>query len=292
MQYRGTGLFTGGESRLTLSSKGKPGLWFQRVDLPGEPRVRASIDALSSLPVHPAFASMPPRSTNLQTARADLIGTVEHVLSALEGMGITDATLELDAPEVPFMDGSALDFAGAIEFTDPSDEGPLDMPALPHTIEVRDPRDPDAWIVATPRAASGRSYRYDLDYTTLTGPLAADAASLGRQSAIWDGTPEHYLEQVAPARTYCLKSEADAMRAAGLLTHLTEQSALVIGPDGPIENTYRFPDEPARHKLLDLIGDLALVGTPVQMDVHAHRAGHALNHRLAREIAQALAPAR
>lgn len=294
MQFRGTGLFTAAPSRLTLCAPGKPGLWFARADLPGEPRCPATIDSLSHLPVHPAFVAMPARTTNLQTARGDLIATVEHILSALDGMGITDALLELDAPEVPFMDCSALTFAQMVEHTDPSDEGPLEVATLSRVIEVRDERDPDVWIRATPRATPGRSFRYDLDYTRLggqlAGPLAADAAGLGQQSATWDGTPEAYLEEIAPARTFCLKAEAHALRHAGLLAHLTDQDALVIGPAGPINNEYRVPDEPARHKLLDLVGDLALIGRRVQMDVHARRSGHALNHAMARAIRDAIVP--
>lgn len=288
VQHRGLGLFTGRPSRLTITESARPGLWFQRTDLPGKPRCPATTASLSARPIHTAFAAMPPRSTNLETRAGDVIATVEHILAALDGMGITDALLELDSPEVPLMDAAALCFAETIEFAQPEEGEPLAVRTLPRTIEVRDPRDPTAVIVASPRSSPGRSYRYDLDYTTLTGPLAPEGAALGRQSATWDGTPASFLTDIAPARTFCLKAEADAMRAAGLLAHLTDQDALVIGPDGPINNAYRFPDEPARHKLLDLVGDLALIGCRVQMDVHATRTGHALNHRLAREIAAAL----
>lgn len=289
MQFRGHALFTGRPTRLTLCGPGKPGLWFSRADVAGEPRCPATVESLSTKAIHPAFAAMPPRSTTLQTPKGDLIGTVEHILSALDAMGITDALLELEGDEVPLMDASALDFAGAIEHTDPSDQGPLTVHTLPSTIEVRDERDPDAWVRATPRAVPGRSFRYDLDYTAIKGPMAADAAALGRQTATWNGQPESYLLDIAPARTFCLKGEADAMRAAGMLAHLTDHDALVIGPHGPINNHYRLDNEPARHKLLDLVGDLALIGARVQMDVHASKSGHALNHKLARAVRAAIA---
>lgn len=288
MQFRGHALFTGKPAHMTLRAASSPGIWFRRTDLRGKPRCQAIVQSLSSRPIHPAFAAMAPRSTTLETAGGDPIGTVEHILSALDGMGITDALLELDADEVPLMDAASLDFAGAIELTDPSDQGPLKVHTLAAPIEVRDDRDPDVWVRATPRSTPGRSFRYDLDYTRVTGPMAGDAASLGRQTATWDGFPRSYLTEIAPARTFCMKGEADAMRAAGLLAHLTDQHALVIGPHGPINNEYRFENEPARHKLLDLVGDLALIGARVQMDVHASRAGHALNHRMARAIRAAL----
>lgn len=285
IRLTGPGLFTGQEASLTISgTMGREGLWFEREDLEGRNRCRATTEALSLAPIHPAFAAMPPRSTTLQTTSGALVGTVEHILSALEGMGITDAMLELDAPEVPFSDGSALRFAEMLEFTDPSEEGPLDILCLPHSVEVVDERDPTARIVGTPRAAPGRSFRYDLDYTGLTGPLGRDAAALGRQSASWDGATETYLSQVAPARTFCLQGEYDALRGAGLLAGTPNDSAIVFGPSGPVNTALRFPDEPARHKLLDLIGDLALIGARVQMDVHATKSGHALSHRFARAV--------
>jgi len=289
MQFRGHALFTGKPARLTLSATSKPGLWFSRADLPGKPRCPATVDSLSNRPIHPAFAAMSTRSTTLETANGDLIGTVEHILSALDALGITDALLELEGDEVPLMDAASFDFASAIELTDPSDKGPLEVRTLTGPIQVRDERDPDVWVRATPRSAPGRSFRYDLDYTRVTGPMAADAAALGTQTAAWDGRPESYLTDIAPARTFCLKAEADAMRAAGLLAHLADNDALVIGPSGPINNAYRFANEPARHKLLDLVGDLTLIGARVQMDVYASRSGHALNQQLARRICAVIA---
>jgi UDP-3-O-acyl-N-acetylglucosamine deacetylase len=141
-----------------------------------------------------------------------------------------------------------------------------------------------ARIVAGPRTGAGCLFRYELDY----GPAAPIAA----QSASWDsGTPdaaEVYEREVAPARTFCTEAEARAFRAAGLFGDRSPRDMLVIGEEGPIDNAYRFENEPARHKLLDLIGDLALVGRPLHGEVVAMRSGHALNHELAAALADGI----
>jgi UDP-3-O-acyl-N-acetylglucosamine deacetylase len=139
-----------------------------------------------------------------------------------------------------------------------------------------------ASIVARPRAGGGCLYRYELDYGA-GAPIVAQAAE-------WDSgegdSAETYAREVAPARTFCLESEARAMQAAGLFKGLSPRDLLVIGERGPIENQYRFENEPARHKLLDLIGDLALAGRPLVGEVVATRAGHALNHEMAVALAR------
>ena len=230
---------------------------------------------------------MPARCTVLETGAGDLVATTEHILSALAGLGVTDACLDLHGPEVPLLDASAIDFVRAIRSAGLRDVGPLEQPTLDRAIEVREGA---AWAVARSREQPGWSFQFHLNYSEMTGPLAAEAAAIGVQSAAWDGSPEQYEREVAPARTFCLQGEAAAMRGAGLLTHLNEGDALVIGAGGPIGTTYRMVDEPARHKLLDLIGDVSLVGARPRMDVEASRSGHALNHRLAREVRRALGP--
>ncbi|MCA9287820.1 MAG: UDP-3-O-acyl-N-acetylglucosamine deacetylase [Phycisphaerales bacterium] len=289
VRLEGIGLFSARPVRVAIHPASGGGIWFRRTDLPGQPACRATVASLSTRPVHPAFARMAPRSTTLQTPSGDLVATTEHVLSALVGVGVTDARIDLDGLEVPLMDASSLVFVEAIRAVGVREGEPLRQRVLPHPIEVRDG---EAWARATPRESAGCSFRYDLDYDAMASgsdpDAAASAAWLGRQSALWDGSAARYASEIAPARTFCLRHEADAMRSAGLLTHLRESDALVIGPDGPIGTTQRLEHEPARHKLLDLIGDLALVGDPVRMDVHASRGGHALNHRLARAILDAL----
>ncbi|MDX9911801.1 MAG: UDP-3-O-acyl-N-acetylglucosamine deacetylase [Phycisphaerales bacterium] len=275
----GRGLFTGIEAtlRITPAEPGS-GIAFVRTDL--GVRVPATIEFLAARAVVPAFSALPPRHTVLASReRPDAtIATTEHVLGALAGLGITDATIELDAPEVPHADGSALPFVDLIRHAGvrgpggACDEITLDEPVVVERDGAR--------IEATPRAGPGCTMSYDLAYPA-GSPIRPARVSWGSGAS---GAPEAFARDVAPARTFCLEEEARVMRSLGLLTHLGPGDALVYGPAGPIDNAERVPDEPARHKLLDLVGDLALLGRPLRADVHASRSGHALTHELCRAI--------
>ncbi len=283
-ELSGVTLFSGMKASCTLLPRREPapGL-FVRL---GESAFPATIACLSDAPIHPAFASIPPRCTALASGDdADaIVWTVEHVLSALAGLGVTDAFIEIEGPEPPIFDGSAGPIANALNRVGLTD---LDTSVEPLTLRepvtVEDGR--GGKISAEPRPAElpGCLYRYELDY----GP----GAPIQPQQADWDsGSPDahaRYAQEVAPARTFSLEAEAKQMAAAGLFAHLSPKEMLVIGERGPVDNTLRFENEPARHKLLDLIGDLALVGRPIHATVTASKAGHALNHAMARALLRA-----
>lgn len=270
----GLGLFSGKPASVRiLPAPAGSGIAFRRVDLRDQPTIPADLRALAP--------SSPARNTNLAVSPTAIVMTVEHILSALAGQGVTDALIELRGPELPIGDGSAAIFAQALRFagfTDapaPATSKPL-APAREITVESGDAR-----IVARPRSTPGASYTYELDY----GP----GAPIPAQKASWSGDAKDYTANIAPARTFCLQAEAEQMRAAGLFKDFSPRDLLVIGPGGPIENTYRFENEPARHKLLDLIGDLSIAGggRPIRADITATRAGHALNHQMAKALAAA-----
>ncbi len=273
----GTGLFTGISGTLTLEPAA-PGDGIGLLLNGG--RVRATIENLATRTLIPAFSQFPARHTCIG-AGDSMLATVEHLLSALSGLGITDATLSCTGPETPIFDGSSAPFVEAIRAV-----GTVDRPnpegasiALAEPIRVQNG---DASIVITPRQARGISYTYNLAYP----------APIGEQSARWNGEPDAYASEIAPARTFSLEQEARLMQSLGLFKHLTPREMLVIGPSGPIDNALRFPDEPARHKLLDLIGDLSLTGpalSGLNADIVATRSGHALAHDAARSLASALA---
>ncbi len=239
-------------------------------------RCPAPIPALTAnVTPKPTIPGIPPqfpiRNTTLATPTAQAL-TIEHAMSALAGLGITAAAIELTGGEVPILDGSAHAFAQAL--------APLRIPGpTPQPITLAAPievREGDAFIKASPRAA-GFSYTYELDY----GPTSP----IPRQSATWSGDPHDYLANIAPARTFSLSHEAAVARAAGLFTSFTPADLLVIAPDGnPVDNAWRFDTEPARHKLLDLIGDLALLSRPLHADITAHKAGHALTHKFCKAV--------
>jgi UDP-3-O-acyl-N-acetylglucosamine deacetylase len=280
VRFQGVGLFSAQPSAVILSPNTNStglNLRFDGTIIP------VHIDSLSDIPVHPAFASMKPRCTSLQSTASQEhinIATVEHVLSALVGMGITDAMIDIHCDqlhcEIPILDGSSLDFARGIK-----DVGAVILPdtvepiTFTKTIRVEEG---NSSITIEPISHNDTpSYTYALDYTNQSGQSPIASATV-----TWKNDPQDYLDRVAIARTFSLKSEADAMHNAGLFTHLTTKDMLVISDSGPIDTSFRHPDECALHKLLDLIGDLSLIGRPIHAKITAQRSGHALAHRAAR----------
>lgn len=281
----GAGLFTGAPVTMSIAPASPgAGIGF----MIGGERVLALIANLATKALIPAFARFPARHTCLAGPGGRQVATVEHIMSALAGLGITDATVACrdsadaeDRPEAPILDGSAEAFVR--EFLragiDESTSAPLGPITLAEPIRIE--KD-DASIVITPRASGDRTegptYTYHLAYP----------APIGTQSARWEGDPKLYATEIAPARTFSLEHEARMMQSMGLFRDLTPRDMLVIGPDGPIDNALRFSDEPARHKVLDLIGDLALAGPGIarlRADIVATRSGHALAHEAARALA-------
>ena len=274
----GLGLFTQAPCTLSIApAQSKRGITFVRTDLLGTTPIPANARLISTEPVHPAFQNLPPRHTSLH-AHGTTVFTVEHILSALAGLGVTDAIIEMDGPEVPIFDGSAQPFVNAI-----TEAGVQDLNAVIAPIVVREPftvRSEESWITIEP-GDDACSYTYELDY----GQDAGQDVFIRAQTATWTGQADMYASQVAPARTFSLEHEAKAMQKLGLFTKFTPADLLVIGPAGPIDNHWRFDNEPARHKLLDLIGDLSLAGAPICAHITAHRSGHALNHDMAKHLA-------
>jgi UDP-3-O-acyl N-acetylglucosamine deacetylase len=280
VRFQGPALFTGLDATLTIHPLNSSTTTTTGLIL----RVRDSdtpltIDRLSGDPIHPVFASLKPRCTSVRTGRTDIpaVGTVEHVLAALAGLGITDAILETESPEVPILDGSAAPFARAILDAGITHlDGPFRPVTLAEPVEIRDG---DALLTAEP--ADSIDYAYRLDY--------GSDSDIPPATARWLGDHRDFAACIAPARTFSTVAEADRMKSLGLFARFTPADLPVIGPDGPIDNAWRFPDECARHKLLDLIGDLALLGRPLIARVRAHKTGHAHTHALVRAIAQAIA---
>jgi len=270
----GRGLFTGRPvTARFLAAAAGTGIVFRRIDLAGGPTIPALIASVA-----PAPEGIPARNTTLRDGSADVL-TVEHALSALAGLGITDTIIEVSGPELPIGDGAASLFATALWAAGLRYAGEEVAP-LRIEREVEVVGKGGATIIARPRIAPGSSYTYELDYGSVGGPIPTQSATL-------DTGRGDYIRDIAPARTFCTQAEAEAMKRAGLFARLSPRDMLVIGADGPIDNQYRFDNEPSRHKVLDLMGDLALVGCPIQADITARRAGHALNHAMARALIDA-----
>lgn len=221
--------------------------------------------------VHPDNIQEVQRRTLLMENGVE-VHTVEHVLAALYGMGVDNAIIELSAPEPPAGDGSSKAFVELIEqagITELSAERTEFTPAG----EVR-VGDDDVSIELSP-ADDGLTVAYTLDYGVPFMPKSRVEFTV---------TPEAFRNEIAPARTFCLKQEAEALRAMGFGKGADTQNTLVVGPDGPLENSLRFEDEYARHKLLDVIGDLAVTGLRLRARVHAVKSGHSLNQQVAKAV--------
>ncbi len=291
-RVEGVGLFSGKRSAVVMRpAPAGQGIAFRRADVPGSAIIPARVEHLD----------IKQRRTALAVGGVG-VETVEHVLSALGGMGIDNAVVEVEGLEVPMGDGSALEFveaigrAGVVE----QEAGRVFVsPGVALSVQ-----DGPACITYCPPASGGGAgtktleLTYVLDFGDASGtpgetgePGSAGtpgSSSIARQAYTCVIEAGRYAREIAPARTFSTRAEAEAAARAGMFSHVSAREMLVIGPDGPVDNAYRFSDEPARHKLLDLLGDLMLVGGPLAGRVVAVRSGHALNHAMARAIREAV----
>ena len=264
----GRGLFHGVEARLRLlPAEPGSGIVFRRVDLAGKPEVKAHVDNVTSAP----------RRTVLAASNGAFVETTEHLMSALAGLQVDNCIIEINAPEVPAVDGSCLPFCEAIlEAGLNIQSAPRDLLIIDESQGVND-RAGEQWIEIIPSYDGSTTIDYRLDY----GPQTA----IPSQSFSVSMTPEIFLKEIAPARTFVLKNEVEALQIMGFGKHLTGKDLVVFDTDGSvIDNKLRWPDEPVRHKILDCIGDLALSGQMFVGRVVARRSGHKLNHVMAKTL--------
>jgi UDP-3-O-[3-hydroxymyristoyl] N-acetylglucosamine deacetylase len=204
------------------------------------------------------------------------IGTVEHLLSALMASGITDVDIRIDGPEVPIIDGSALPFMHLIDAAGIRDLGvEIAVLRLREPIEVVEG---EKSIRLTPSNRLSIKYKIDFNHPVI-----------GRESMQFDFGQDSFLRKIAPARTFGFMRDVEKMRAAGLARGGSVENAVVLDDRGVVNGPLRFKDEFVRHKILDLIGDLALIGCPIVGEISANRAGHALHSRFVEKILRAAA---
>ena len=237
--------------------------------------VRTDVNPPVRIPATADHVTPRPRRTTMRSGDVT-IDTVEHCLSAIAGLKIDNAMIEIHGPELPCGDGSAALFAEPI-----LEAGIVEQDGPRKVFKIREPiviEEADGMIAAMPYDAEGMRVVYDLDY-------GQRGHRIRHQTFSYNVAEGSYVQEIAPARTYSLREEAEALQAAGLCRHLTPRDILVIGDDSvPIDNAYRFEDEPVRHKVLDVIGDLSLIGAPIQARVLAVRSGHGLNRKLALKV--------
>ncbi|MCM8771117.1 MAG: bifunctional UDP-3-O-[3-hydroxymyristoyl] N-acetylglucosamine deacetylase/3-hydroxyacyl-ACP dehydratase [Candidatus Omnitrophica bacterium] len=266
IKLSGVGLHTANKVNINFKPAGiDEGINFIRVDLPQKPIIKAEIDYLVTL-------SRGYRRTSVGKDDAE-IHTIEHLMAALAGLGIDNLNIEIDNNEIPGMDGSSLDFIKAIK------EAGIVTQAKPrHYYAIKEPiviSDDGAYIAALP--ADGLRISYTLSYNH---PL------LKAQFMDFSLEQNNFEEELGPARTFCLEDEARNLQDKGLGKGASYENTLVVGKDGVIKNKLRFPDEFVRHKILDLIGDLCLLGVALKAHIFAIKSGHALNLKLLSKIKQ------
>ncbi|MHC4344084.1 MAG: UDP-3-O-acyl-N-acetylglucosamine deacetylase [Planctomycetota bacterium] len=263
----GKGLFGGAEANVTFRpAAAGTGVVFVRTDVPEPVRISA---------VAPNLAERS-RRTTLKKGSVS-IETVEHCLAAISALGIDNLTIETGGLELPAPDCSCAEYFKVLKQC-----GLIEQEVKRKEFVIREPVSitaGDTSIYALPYTDDGLNITYDLDYGGHTG--------VGRQIFSCQLTADNFEKNLAPARTFLLEAEAKQFQARGMGAHLGPRDILVINSDGPIKNSYRFPNECVRHKIVDLIGDLALVGRAVKGRVVAYKAGHSLNQELARRLYEA-----
>jgi len=266
---QGKGLFSGTSVRMKfVPAEPESGIVFVRNDLPSPVQIPCDISNVAKRM----------RRTSLVDGTV-AVETVEHVLAAIWGTGIDNLVVELNAPETPSTDGSAKPFVEAI-----TSAGIETQDAERNAYVIDEPvavNEGDAMLAALPGGDDCLDILYDLDYE--------DLPSIGRQVMGFRLEKDDFASQIAPARTFLAEDEAKQFQAQGIGKHLKPKDIVVMSPSGPIENELRFDDEHVRHKICDLIGDLALLGRHIRGRVVAYKSGHELNQTLVRKLVESIA---
>lgn len=274
VRVSGKGLLLGEHADVTvLPAPVNHGIVFERTDLDPPVQIPAMVTNVvkrarrTTLMLGAGSSNAPGGSASVET--------VEHIMSAFAGLRIDNALVQITGPELPCGDGSAAPFVDPI-----LEVGLSEQDASRRVFKVIEPavvEDGDAMLAVFPSDEDEFKLIFDLDY----GP---NSHRIKRQTQTFAFANGDYQHEIARARTYSLREEAQALWDRGMCQHLTPKDVLVIGDDGPIDNAYRYENEPVRHKIVDLLGDLYLVGCEVHGRFVAHKSGHDLNRRMGLKI--------
>lgn len=255
IEMTGVGVHTGRTTRLRMLPAGAGfGLRFRRVDLPDAPEFPANLDHV--------LTGQLDRRTTVGLDRDRSVATVEHLLAVCTALGLDNALFEVDGPEMPFFDGSALPLAQAIVECGLAgqdrecDAFRLAKPVVFDRYPVQ--------MIAIPATSLRISYFIEFDNAVLPG-----------QAGHFKVTPKKFMKRLAPARTFCFLRDVERLREMGLIRGGSMECAVVIDEDRILNDDLRYPDEMIRHKAVDLLGDLALLGRRIEAHITAWRAGHA-----------------
>jgi UDP-3-O-[3-hydroxymyristoyl] N-acetylglucosamine deacetylase/3-hydroxyacyl-[acyl-carrier-protein] dehydratase len=258
----GHGLHTGRPATLKMHAADvDTGIVFRRIDLDGQPEIPALTDSVRRVEWETSLRQGPAR-----------VRTVEHVLAAVHGLGIDNLLIELDGPEPPALDGSA---------------GEWHQRLLDAGIRAQDADAPRLKVDRPMNVTAGDSTYAILpnDGLRVTSTIEFDHPTIGTQFVSVDVTPESFEQELAHARTFGLSAWADALRERGLALGASPENTIILGEDGLEDGcSLRYPDEFVRHKALDVVGDLALVGARLECHIVADRPGHRGNVAVARKL--------
>ena len=247
-----------------LPAPAQTGIVFVRTDLPDRPRIPALVDYRESMSLR----------TVLCNADGVAVAMVEHLMAALVGNGIDNCIVEVSAEEMPGLDGSAAEFANAIQGA-----GRLEQDAVvtPYVVDrVIRLGTAASWIEASPVSGDFLNVEYQLDYGDQ--PIPAQEFSFDLVDS------QSFCRELAPARTFVTSDQAEQLRSQGIASHVTARDLLIFSANGVVDNTLHFENECARHKALDMVGDLALAGFPLIGRFVSNRGGHELNAEMARKL--------
>ena len=267
VETQGVCLFTGTDARLRfLPAPADHGIVFQRIDVASSAPIPARIEFVTSTLRRTAIAR-----DGVQ------VEMIEHVMAALAGLQIDNCLIEIDGPEVPGFDGSCREICNLLLAAEAVEQDRTrEVISLLMPVQVS-AEDGEVDVVARPMNNNGLAITYQLDY--------GDRSPIPPQNLTIEITPESFVRDIAFARTFVLESEVAALQAAGYGRRVTHQTLLVFDANGRvIDNELRAPDEPVRHKILDCIGDFALIGADLRGYFNAYRSGHRHNHDLVRRI--------
>ena len=266
LSLKGIGLHTANKVNITFKpAEIDSGIKFIRTDLPRKPVIAVSVDNL--LPV-----ARSPRRTSLGNDAAE-VQTIEHLMAALAGMGIDNLYIEIDAEEIPGLDGSSLNF---LEVLDKA--GVIEQEKEQRYYSIKEPilvEEDGSTIIALPSSELKISYILDYDHVLIKTEFLEVNIN-----------PGVFRRELASARTFCLEEEANGLQDQGLGLGANYENTLVVGKNGVIKNKLRYPDEFVRHKILDLMGDLYIMGCPLKGRIIALRSGHSLNLKLVNKLSQ------
>jgi UDP-3-O-[3-hydroxymyristoyl] N-acetylglucosamine deacetylase/3-hydroxyacyl-[acyl-carrier-protein] dehydratase len=263
--FSGIGLHTGNLTTITFKpAPPDSGITFYRVDLPGRPGIKADVDHVVDIS----------RGTTIGI-NGVRVHTVEHVMAAAAGLGIDNLTVEVDANETPVGDGSALPFMNALKKA-----GIVEQDAVRRYIEIKKP--------VYYKSGEVTLGVFPADDLRLAMTISYEHPAVGTQYNAFQVTPEVFEREIAPARTFCFLREVKMLQDQSLIRGGSLENAVVIGDESILNDELRYPDEFVRHKILDLLGDMYLLGRPIRGHFIGMKSGHASHVEFSKLIKKAI----